>query len=137
MTETYDNDLIREIDGEMGWVEEDGSCPSKTADEQGYDCKFLEPWETAWRSREDGVWSCCHIATHETFGTTLLAKSFGALKRLNDKFLERHEDPERWEDYYSDMWERRYKLWCCKDPEPCECQLCRMSGRARSPEDSL
>jgi len=34
--------IIKEIDKEMGWIEEDGSSPSKTAHDLGYHCKFMD-----------------------------------------------------------------------------------------------
>lgn len=84
----YDNDVIKKIDKDMGWIEKDGSSPSKTADEQGYDCKFIEPLHTAWRNRKTGLWSCC-ILNYRALCTTLLAKSFKALVNKNKKLRER------------------------------------------------
>ena len=128
----YDNDLIRQIDEDMGWVEEDGSSPSRTADARGMDCKFLEGafGATGWRSRETGLWSVC-VLSMRGITTTILAKSFSELCRLYQKLKERVEhgterqNRRRWRKYYSEMWERRYRKWRCEKSTGCECQLCR------------
>lgn len=129
----YDNDVIRAIDEAMDWVEEDGSCPSKTADDHGYDCRFLDGAfsATAWRERATGLWSAC-VLNQRGIATTLLAKSFTMLERLYRKLCERgdagisQENSKRWNPYYSAMWERRYTRWCCKASVDCDCQLCRI-----------
>lgn len=130
----YDDDLIAEIDKEMGWIEEDGSSPSKTARDLGMHCKFMDgPFSaTAWGGPNEQthniVWSVCVLSGNRT---TLLAKSFPALEKLYRKLREREPSTKRWLKYYSAMWERRYKKWCCKKDSSCECQLCRIErGKA-------
>lgn len=198
---TFDNDTIHRIDREMRWIEKDGSCPSKTADEQGVDCKIINGVGMAWRSRDNGVWSYC-ILHYKGLTTTLLAKSFKELCRLHKQLIQRVDaswtkepvefgdasndikyfrfegghatpghvrrelelvDPKdycskkrgdrgcrwamardlpghlhmvnscpglrHWQKYYSNIWERRYAKWCCKSPQFCSCQLCRMAGK--------
>ncbi len=121
----YDDDLIRAIDKEMGWVEKDGSSPSKTARDKGMHCKFMDgPFgSTAW-GNPNGVWSVCILAGIET---TLLAKSFPALERLYQKLRERQKDNRDWKPYYSELWHKRYLRWCCTKKQSCDCQLCRVS----------
>ena len=126
-----DNDLIKQIDKNMGWVEKDGSSPSKTANERGVDCKFISPGQAAWRTRKTGLWSTCIISYGLT--TTLLAKSFSELVRLNFVLRQRLDQAnrkqiKRWQKYYKAMWVRRYRRWSCKKPDECICQLCR-SGK--------
>jgi len=120
----YDDDMIKEIDDQMGWVEPDGSSPSKTARDKGLHCKFMDGplSSTAW-GRPGGVWSVCVL---EGIETTLLAKSFPALERLYRKLRERQEEARDWKTYYSDLWERRYLKWCCRKDWFCMCQLCRI-----------
>jgi hypothetical protein len=122
----YDDDVISHIDKEMNWIEEDGSCPSKTAEREGYHCKFITgnfmP-VTAWIG-PDKVWSLCILGPG--IKATLLSKSLKNIKRLYIKFLERNSNPEKWQKYYSKMWERNYRKWMCKKPNKCYCQLCRM-----------
>ena len=118
----FDDDIIRQIDKEMGWIERDGSSPSKTANKLGYSCKFIEgPFSgTAWH--KDGLWSVCILSGNKT---TLLAKSFSALEVLYKKNIQR-KTSKKWLKYYSKMWKKRYKKWVCKSPSICDCQLCRM-----------
>ena len=128
----YDNDVIHAIDEAMGWIEPDGSSPSRTADQRGVDCKFLDGafGGTGWRDRATGLWSTC-VLDQRGIGTTLLAKSFSMLVKLRNKLVERagqgkpRQNKRRWQPYYRAMWERRYRRWCCKKPDECQCQLCR------------
>lgn len=119
----YDDNLIAQIDKDMGWIEEDGSSPSRTAKKLGYHCKFMKgPFsDTAWYGDENRVWSVCLLSGNKT---TLLAKSFSSLESLHKKNRERPTS-ERWMKYYSDMWNRRYKKWYCKSPAECDCYFCR------------
>ena len=126
----YDDDLITEIDKEMGWDETGELPPSAVAESKGYHVKFLgDPFfgGTAWCSPE-GLWSVCVLRGRpESIGTTLLAKSFDAVNHLYKCLILRDKEnkPELWNPYYRAMWERRYRQWCCKSPSTCECQLCR------------
>lgn len=124
MGEEIDDDLIKTIDDEMGWVEEDGSSPSKTARDLGYHCKFMDGAfsSTAWCG-PDGVWSVCVLSGIET---TLLAKSFSALDKLYRKLRKRQNNPSIWKKYYSGLWKKRYFKWCCSGELSCDCQICRM-----------
>lgn len=121
----FDDDLIATIDDEIGWVEDDGSSPSKTAKDKGMRCKFMDGAfsATAWLD-SDGLWSVCVLRSHGTIGTTLLAKSFKELERLYRKLQERNAEAEKWQEYYSSMWAKRYKKWVHKEGD--QCQLCRM-----------
>ncbi len=125
--EKYDDDTIAKIDKAMGWVEEDGSCPSNTARELGMHCKFLGTG-MAWHDPQ-GIWSHCVLGG--SIQTTLLAKSFISLERSYQTLVQRRKQINRqvyWQNYYSAMWERRYCKWICKQPGSCECQLCRMKA---------
>ena len=133
----YDNAVIRKIDEGMGWVDENGSSPSKTADELGYDCKFLAGSlfsGPAWRERATGVWSAC-ILNYRGITTTLLAKSFVALEHQYRVLHKRCDgnsswhNRDRWQKFYSDRWEKAYRKWCCKAGSglKCDCQLCRIA----------
>jgi len=112
----YDNGTFRAIDEAMGWVEEGGSCPSKTADDHGCDGKFMGGLfsATAWRKRKTGLWSVC-ILNYHGITTTLLAKSFRQLERMYRKLHERcgadtrEVNQKRWQPYYKALWARRYR----------------------------
>ena len=119
----YDDDVIKAIDEQMGWVEEDGSSPSKTAHDLGYHCKFLDgPFSaTAWCG-PNGVWTVCSLSG---IRTTLLAKTFPALERLYRKMTERQNEANKWQAYYRALWERRYLKWMCSGIGSCDCQICR------------
>ena len=122
----YDDDLIAEIDKEMGWIEKNGSSPSKTARDLGVHCKFLDgsfSSATAWYGTSK-VWSVCVLGG--VIETTLLARSFPALKKLFRKLWGRQSEPERWKPYYQSMWMRRYFKWICKKDDSCVCQICRI-----------
>ena len=114
----YDDDVIAQIDKDMGWVKK-GRSPSKTAKDLGYHCQFLGTG-TAWYGKNK-VWSHSILSGN---CTTLLAKSFSELERLYNKNKERPVT-EEWKKYYHDMWERRYKKWVCKSPRKCTCWFCR------------
>lgn len=124
----YDDNSIAKIDEEMGWIEEDGSSPSKTARDLGMHVKFLDG-HTAWVN-PSGLWSLC-ILPHSSYSdlqTTLLAKSYLALRKLYRKMQKRKNDPKRWQSYYSLLWEKRYRKWVHGKKQPCDCQLCRIKG---------
>ena len=133
-TVKYDDDLIEEIDKEMGWDKTHEQAPSSIASRKDYHVKFLgDPFfgGTAWYS-PGGVWSVCVLRGRpEAIGATLLAKSFDAIKHLHERLVirDREDKPTRWNPYYHAMWERRYRRWCCNSPLACECQLCRMEGK--------
>lgn len=43
----------------------------------------------------------------------------------------RASDSDKWQNYYHDMWKRRYHKWVCKKVKSCDCQLCRIEGSKR------
>jgi len=122
----YNDDIIAEIDKEMGWDDPPGTGPATIAKQKGYHCKFLDgPLSaTAWYG-PDKVWSLCVLSGIET---TLLAKSFTALERMYRTLQKRANNlnnVQNWKIYYHNMWKKRYQKWICGKSQSCRCQLCR------------
>jgi hypothetical protein len=133
-----DNAKLRRVDKAMGWVEPDGSSPAATAERLGVASHIIGDVHglpvVVWQS--DGVFSYCVLNRYRFCTTTLLARSKPALIRLLGRLYQRvnsESEAKRWQPYYSAMWERRYRRWCCKRPAPCDCQLCRIAGHAVRP----
>ncbi len=128
-----DNATLRQIDEVMGWVElNGGDSPAATAEFLGVASHIIGDvyglpvivWES------DGTFSYCVLNRYRFLTTTLLARSENGVIRLLRKLQTRvtnETEAAYWQGYYSDLWERRYRRWCCKLPALCECQLCRIA----------
>jgi hypothetical protein len=126
-----DNAALRAFDKGMGWIDEDGSSPAAVAEREGVAGHIIGEkygipvvvWERG------GTWSYCVLSRY-TLGTTLLARSESGLLKLLLKLYERvrsEKDAKRWQPYYSVLWEKKYRKWCCTGDRSCKCQLCRMA----------
>lgn len=82
----FDNDIAKAIDSEV----------AETMDDQGYDVKFLAPFEPAYYERKTGVWSCCVWATGPA--GTILAMDFDTLVSRVEEF-ERYIEEDRLDEW--------------------------------------
>jgi len=83
----YDNNIAKSIDPEAAEIMK----------REGYDIKFLWPWDPAFRDSETGVWSCC-VWDSGPAGT-ILAMDFDTLVERVEEFKKYREakELEKWE----------------------------------------
>lgn len=130
-----DNAVLRQLDKDAGWVDSGGASPSSRAEEAGVAGHIiglhLGMPVVAWE--HDGLWSYC-VLNRYGLGTTLLARSKAGLLRLLRNLRHRvrdDSDGRQWQSYYSGLWARRYRKWCCISSRGCKCQLCRIAKGKR------
>lgn len=125
-----DNAQLRAIDEALEWVDDAGNSPALTAERLGVAGHIIRGIGVVWE--DGGIWSYC-VLNKYSIGTTLLARSKAGLVRLHTTLCARvtnESEAKRWQPYYSALWKRRYKKWCCSGKRACDCQLCR-GGRAK------